>query len=708
MVDDAAPPDGTMKPSLTAFEALERDVADVLSRLEADASMERFRSEYKRLFLSLKKSHQSEKRSTRKCKDMAKELEQLHQSEAELRKELDGLRQDATDALEARLERDTSCARLESHLTEAKKSLSIAEEMLGTATRREEELKQEIEALTKSLSECTRGLEQESQQEVPRAIPDLDNARRTIEELEQQLRACTCTAKEEASQKAAAAGLDRQQQAKDVVIAHLEEQLEAKSIMQEEVESLRSKVDKSIAADVEDVADVAMRDAGANGTGMDADADIDAESNADDSVNVPADPETDISSLEKPKDEIAATGEDRPDKANTETIEAQQNGIASLKETMQSLENDIGIEQSLSSQMQLKNKALEAEQKRTKVELDAAKAELELRDKAIQGLTAKVIGIEETARTNKLRHALIDNSNQKKDIVALRAKMRTLEDEKREVKQELELVRSRLTKMEKDSAIAAFASALEPGAKDKSSAKTTHQILPHSSSPMRIPNNEKGEPMTFQELTRELVRTQHRLTRAECKVETLTHEIESPSPQNIHRWQKLESVDPAALKLLQKVASLQKRLIQKTDEASLKNDTIEKQKKVISELRSENSRHCKRAQGFDELSTYQSSIALKDQQLKSMAGELNMHQVIVEDMKEEISQLNRKLFNFKRMYFREKQRALLSECGSSGDTEAVESGNRAAPAFGAWSPSWPASAPLIQYDGATTKPATEY
>ena len=131
MVDDAAPPDGTMKPSLTAFEALERDVADVLSRLEADASMERFRSEYKRLFLSLKKSHQSEKRSTRKCKDMAKELEQLHQSEAELRKELDGLRQDATDALEARLERDTSCARLESHLTEAKKSLSIAEEMLA-------------------------------------------------------------------------------------------------------------------------------------------------------------------------------------------------------------------------------------------------------------------------------------------------------------------------------------------------------------------------------------------------------------------------------------------------------------------------------------------------------------------------------------------------------------------------------------------------
>ena len=45
----------------TAFEALERDVVDVLSRLEADASTESFRSEYNRLFVFLKREKESRK-----------------------------------------------------------------------------------------------------------------------------------------------------------------------------------------------------------------------------------------------------------------------------------------------------------------------------------------------------------------------------------------------------------------------------------------------------------------------------------------------------------------------------------------------------------------------------------------------------------------------------------------------------------------------
>ena len=248
--------------------------------------------------------------------------------------------------------------------------------------------------------------------------------------------------------------------------------------------------------------------------------------------------------------------------------------------------------------------------------------------------------------------------------------------------------------MEEDEAAAEAAAAT--GTKGRSPLQKTQKI----SSPIRIPNNEKGEPMTPNELSRELVQTQHKLTKAECKAKALTLELESASPQNIHRWRKIESVDPDMWELIQKVANLQKRLIKKSDEASLKNDMIELQEKEIAELRCEISRHSAMAKEFDDVSAYQTTISKKDQELRSMAGELNMHSVIIEEMRQEIADLNRKLFNIKRLYFQEKKRALLSEC-SSGDAEIVMP-DRSAPGVGAHSPSCAAaSAPSIRRSEAT-------
>ena len=552
----------------TAFEALERDVADVLSRLEADASMERFRSEYNRLFVFLKRENES-------------------------RKELHG------------------------HLVETKKSLSNAEEMLRKATRKEEDTTQEIATLRDQISLLEQRLPDRARQmeelEVVNSssLSDLDDAK-------EQILACN-------------------------------------------TEEGASKVEGAI---------------------------------------------SDISGEPAAKDDAFANANANDTCIGTAALPTEFQEIE-ISET-QYLKNDIALERSKLSQLQLKNKTLELEHERIKAELDAAKAELELRDKAIQGLTTKVIGIEKIAREDKRRHEAlcIDNRNQKKDIDALRGQMRTLEEEKRELKKELELVRSRLAKMEEEAATAAAEAAKASRAKGKSSAEATNQIMSHTS--IRFPNDKKGEPMAVQELSRELLRAQHRLSKAECLANQLTLEMESPSRQNIHRWRKLESTDPDAMELLRKVASLQKHLIKKTDEASKKSDTISEQAKVIAELRLEISRHCNRAENFDELSAYQSSIALKDQQLRSMAGELNMHQVIVEDMKDEISTLNRELLNMKRLYFREKERALLSECGALDDTENVahagSSDNRIIDNAGVasvYSLSWAASAPPIRYERGT-------
>ena len=404
----------------TAFEELEGYVADVLSRLETDASMERFLSEYNRLFVFLKR-------------------------EKESRKELHG------------------------HLEETKRRLSNAEEMLGKATRREEDMTEEITTLRNRISLLEQRL--------------CDRARQ-MEELEV----------------VNSSSLSDLADAKEQILAY-------------NTEEGASKVEVAISA---------------------------------------------ISGKPAAKDDDDANAN-----ANADGTEAQQMGVTEA----QSLRNDIALERSKSSQLQLKNKTLEVEHERIKAELHAAKAESELRDKAIQGLTAKVIGIEKIAREDKRRHEALysDNRNQKKDIDALRGHLRTLEEEKRELKKELELVRSRLAKMEEEAATAVAEAAKASGARGKSSAKATNQMMYHTTSPIRIPNNEKGEPMTVQELSRELVRTQHRLSKAECKVEALTLEMESPFAQNIHRWRKLESTDPDALEFLRKVASLQKHLIKKTD-----------------------------------------------------------------------------------------------------------------------------------------------
>merc|ERR1719352_2041703 len=57
-----------------AFEALEHDFQQVLTELVGDKSLERFRQEYDKLHRALKKSHESEKRLIKKCRELNAEI----------------------------------------------------------------------------------------------------------------------------------------------------------------------------------------------------------------------------------------------------------------------------------------------------------------------------------------------------------------------------------------------------------------------------------------------------------------------------------------------------------------------------------------------------------------------------------------------------------------------------------------------------------
>jgi hypothetical protein len=55
-------------------------------------------------------------------------------------------------------------------------------------------------------------------------------------------------------------------------------------------------------------------------------------------------------------------------------------------------------------------------------------------------------------------------------------------------------------------------------------------------------------------------------------VKALSEELENPL--NCHRWRKLEGTDPDTWEMLQKIQTLQKRLIKKTEEVVEKDVII--------------------------------------------------------------------------------------------------------------------------------------
>ncbi|KAF1792309.1 hypothetical protein GQ600_27877 [Phytophthora cactorum] len=133
------------------------------------------------------------------------------------------------------------------------------------------------------------------------------------------------------------------------------------------------------------------------------------------------------------------------------------------------------------------------------------------------------------------------------------------------------------------------------------------------------------------ELKREVYHLQRELLQEKTKVKALSEELENP--MNVHRWRKLEGSDPATYELLQKIQTLQKRLIQKTEEV------------VEKEL----------------LSWYQQVVREKEKQLKSLLSEQNMFQAKEHELKFEIERLARELHEFKRKYYKKKLEAKMKD-----------------------------------------------
>lgn len=151
----------------------------------------------------------------------------------------------------------------------------------------------------------------------------------------------------------------------------------------------------------------------------------------------------------------------------------------------------------------------------------------------------------------------------------------------------------------------------------------------------------------------EIFQLQRELLQEKTKVKALSEELENP--MNVHRWRKLEGSDPATYEMIQKIQTLQKRLIHKTEQVVEKDLVIKEKEKIYEELKTILARQ-PGPEVAEQLNAYQHNLKEKTRQMKVLAAELNMSQAQVNEYKYEIEKINRDLQDVKRKYYDQKKR----------------------------------------------------
>ncbi|EDQ90363.1 uncharacterized protein MONBRDRAFT_2444, partial [Monosiga brevicollis MX1] len=149
------------------------------------------------------------------------------------------------------------------------------------------------------------------------------------------------------------------------------------------------------------------------------------------------------------------------------------------------------------------------------------------------------------------------------------------------------------------------------------------------------------------ELRQELFHVQRELLRERTRCKALEEEVQTPL--NVHRWRRLEGSDPETYDMIQRIQTLQKRLIAKTEEASEKDLKVQELEKQYLESKALLARQ-PGPEIAEQLQIYQSAVKEKNKQLKAMASEINMYQTQVNEHKYDIERLQKELQDVKKRY----------------------------------------------------------
>merc|ERR1719188_1491689 len=158
----------------------------------------------------------------------------------------------------------------------------------------------------------------------------------------------------------------------------------------------------------------------------------------------------------------------------------------------------------------------------------------------------------------------------------------------------------------------------------------------------------KSQVTNVESLKREIHHLNKTLLREETKAKALQEELENP--MNVHRWRELEGSDPTTYEHIQKVKSLQKLLISKTEEVVEKDSLIQEKEKLYVQLKNIIARQ-PGPEVAEQLAWYSQNLKDKTTHMKQMASELQMYHTQVQDLRDDIDRHNRDFNSVKQAYF---------------------------------------------------------
>ncbi|CAD7950233.1 unnamed protein product [Amoebophrya sp. A25] len=163
----------------------------------------------------------------------------------------------------------------------------------------------------------------------------------------------------------------------------------------------------------------------------------------------------------------------------------------------------------------------------------------------------------------------------------------------------------------------------------------------------------RGQMSNSTNIKRQIHALERELIHEQCKVRHLEEEMRYP--MNVHRWRRLEGSDPQAYELMLGIKSLQRRLINKTEEVIECDMLTQEKEKLYVQLKNILARQ-PGPEVSEQLQWYTRSLKEKTAQMRAMAEELSGYHKSCEDLRMDIGRYKKEINNCKQDYFTRRRR----------------------------------------------------
>ncbi|OWZ03014.1 hypothetical protein PHMEG_00025327 [Phytophthora megakarya] len=173
-------------------------------------------------------------------------------------------------------------------------------------------------------------------------------------------------------------------------------------------------------------------------------------------------------------------------------------------------------------------------------------------------------------------------------------------------------------------------------------------------------------------LKQELIRLEKELLQEKTKIRALSEELDHPL--NVHRWRKLEGSDPKRFEMIRKLQAMQKKLIRKYEETTIKDLLILEKEKLYVELKTILARQ-PGAEVAEQLVVYKETLKGKQNQMKQMEDELQMYKMQVNEYRNDLTQLDKEKQQIQQEWINKQLKSYSNQFGSAQEETTMEYGD---------------------------------